>query len=428
MIEAPPAPPPAKPAADSPATTSPNVVLAMLLLVSCFNFLDRQILSILAQPVKADLGLSDTQMGALGGIAFALFFSTMAVPMGLIADRRGRARVIGLSLAVWSLFTALCGFAANFWQLFLFRLGVGVGEAGGVAPSYAIIAERFPPERRARALAIYSLGIPIGSAAGALFGSMIAARFDWRVTFVVLGLAGLLAYFPFRKVVRDPPENNARSSEPGDARAVFLRLARQPAFWLLSVGAAASAFCSYGFAFWIPALLQRSFGLTLIEAGQFVGAQLLLAGTTGMYLGGVLADRAGKAGKAGYARIPAITYLISGLTYATAFVSRDIALLFLLLLAPSGISFVWLGPVATAIQHLVPARDRATASACYLLVVNGIGLGFGSLVIGRISDLLDPTYGEDALRYAMICAAPVYLIAAILMLLAAPRLKSAWLD
>ncbi|MBP8098803.1 MAG: MFS transporter, partial [Arenimonas sp.] len=147
---------------------SPNAVLGMLLVVYTFNFLDRQILAILVKPVQTDLGLSDTQMGVLGGLAFALLFTTMAIPFGVLADRKGRAKVIGWSLAVWSGFTALCGVASGFWQLFFFRLGVGIGEAGGVAPSYAIIADRFPPEKRGRALATYSLGIPLGQAIGAL--------------------------------------------------------------------------------------------------------------------------------------------------------------------------------------------------------------------------------------------------------------------
>ena len=401
----------------------------MLLLVYTFNFLDRQILAILAEPVKADLGLTDTQMGALGGLAFALFYSTMAIPIGLLADRRGRAKVIGVSLLIWSTFTALCGVATSYAQMFLFRLGVGVGEAGGVAPSYAILSERFPPERRARALATYSLGIPLGQAAGALFGAMIAAAVDWRAAFIVLGVAGLLAWIPYSRVVRDsdapaPAADAAAASSLGE---VFGRLSRQPAFWLLAFGAAAGSFCGYGLAFWIPALLQRSFDLTLVQAGQFMGAQMLLTGVAGVYAGGWLGDRIGHGDKAGYARVAAVSYALSAVLLAAAFTSRDLVLLFALLLIPGGLIYVWIGPVTTAVQHLVPPSDRATASACFLLINNGIGLGFGSLAIGRLSDMFTPVYGPDALRYALIAVSMLYFVAAGLMLLAAPRLRRAWL-
>ncbi len=405
--------------------TSPNVVLAMLLLVYTFNFLDRQILAIVAQPVKAELGISDTAMGLLGGLAFALLYATMAIPIGLIADRKGRAKVITISLAAWSFFTALCGLASGFWQLALCRLGVGIGEAGGVAPSYAIVAERFPPEQRARALSVYSLGAPLGVGAGALFGAMIASAVNWRAAFIVLGLAGLLAAYPFARLVRDRPIPQLTEHPP--VGAVFKRLAGQPAFWFLSFGASMGSLCAYGLAFWVPTLLQRSYGLSLIGAGQFVGALQVLAGVAGMLAGGVLADRIGKGDRAGYARVPAIAYLLCFPSLLLAFMMRDATMLFVLLLLPSGLIYVWLGPVTTAIQHLVPAQERATASACFLLVNNGLGLGLGSLVIGKASDLLAPTYGADSLRYGCMIATGTYLLAGASMLLAAPRLRKAWI-
>ena len=197
-------------------TASPRyraVVLAMLLLVYTFNFLDRQILGILAVPIKADLQLSDTQLGALGGIAFALLYSTLAIPLALLADRTSRTWVITVSLAIWSGFTALCGVASSFVQMFLFRIGVGVGEAGGVAPSYAVISDYFPPHQRARALSIYSLGIPLGSAGGVLLGGYIAQAVEWRTAFIVVGLLGILIAPTFRLVVREP----ARPVQAADA-------------------------------------------------------------------------------------------------------------------------------------------------------------------------------------------------------------------
>ena len=199
--------------ANAPSRRYRAVVLAMLLLVYTFNFLDRQILGILAGPIKAELNLTDTQLGALGGIAFALLYSTLGIPLALLADRTSRTWVITISLTVWSGFTALCGMATSFLQLFLFRLGVGVGEAGGVAPSYAVIAEYFPSHERARALSIYSLGIPLGSAAGVLLGGYVAALIEWRSAFIAVGIAGVVIAPFFRLIGAErQPTSDCRQS------------------------------------------------------------------------------------------------------------------------------------------------------------------------------------------------------------------------
>jgi MFS family permease len=247
------------------------LVLAMLLLVYTFNFLDRQILGMLAAPIKAELHLTDTQLGALGGIAFALLYSTLAIPLALVADRTSRSWVITISLAIWSLFTALCGLATGFWQLFACRLGVGVGEAGGVAPSYAMIADSFPPRQRGRALAIYSLGIPIGMAAGALLGGVLASAVDWRRAFLAVGIAGLILAPIFRWLVTEPARGRFDphvTIGPGSASplAVFGLLAGKPSFWLMAFAASCSSLAGYGLAFWMPSVLIRSFGFTLLTA------------------------------------------------------------------------------------------------------------------------------------------------------------------
>jgi MFS family permease len=402
------------------------VVLAMLLLVYTFNFLDRQILSILAQPVKADLGLSDAQLGMLGGLAFAILYSTLAIPLALIADRTSRTWVITISLGVWSAFTALCGAAQNFAQMFAFRLGVGVGEAGGVAPSYALIADTFPAERRARALSIYSLGIPLGAAAGVLLGGYIAAAVQWRVAFVVVGVAGLLIAPLFRWLVKDPPRAAAPVAEP--MGRVFAILAGKPAFWLLAFGAAAGSMCGYGVAFWLPSLMQRSFGLSLVETGQFIGALLLTGGVAGILLGGVLGDRLGARDRRWYALLPALAYVAGTPLFVAGVLSGSAAAAFALFLVPQALVYVWLGPVLTAVQHLVPARMRATASASFLLVNNLIGLGLGSWLIGRLSDALTPAYAGEALRYAIAAALLLYVVAGVLMALASRRLVRDWVD
>lgn len=414
-------------AANSHKPSSPGLVLAMLLLVYIFNFVDRQILAILAAPIQQDLGLDDAQMGMLGGLAFAILYSTLGVPLAWLADRTSRSWVITGSLLVWSLFTALCGAAQGFWHLFVARLGVGVGEAGGVAPSYAVIGDHFPSEKRAFALSIYSLGIPIGAATGVLAGGYVAARVDWRAAFVVVGLAGLLAAVPFRMVVRDKPRP-ARAAPTVRFGEVAAKLARKKAFWLLSFGAASSSMLGYGIMFWMPSLLQRSFGLDLVETSWFLGAILLMGGTVGVLAGGRLADRLGSADRAFYGWVPAVAYVIAVPLYAGGIWTHSVPTAFLLFLLPQALAYVWLGPVTSAVQHLVEPAARATASALFLLINNLIGLGGGIYALGALSKALAPVWGGEALRYSMLIGLALYLLAALLMALAGPALRREWVQ
>nr|WP_314463779.1 MFS transporter [uncultured Novosphingobium sp.] len=409
-------------------TASPRLVLAMLLLVYIFNFVDRQILAILAAPIQKDLGLDDAQMGMLGGLAFAMLYSTLGVPLAWLADRTSRSWVITGSMVVWSLFTALCGAATGFWHIFLARLGVGVGEAGGVAPSYAVIGDHFPSERRAFALSVYSLGIPLGSAAGVLAGGYVAARVDWRAAFVAVGLAGLLIAPLFKFVVRDQPRpapGMAPSVRFGEVAAL---LARKRAFWLLSFGAASSSMLGYGLAFWLPSLLQRSFGLDLVQTSWFIGAVLLIGGTVGVLAGGLLADRLGRADRAWYGRVPAMAYVVAVPLFAGGIWTSSVPLAFVLFLLPQALAYVWLGPVTSAVQHLVEPPARATASALFLLINNLIGLGGGIYALGALSKALAPVYGAESLRYSMLLGLGLYLLAALLMSLAGPALRREWVN
>lgn len=404
-----------------------NFALAMLLLVYTFNFVDRQILGILASAIKTDLQLSDKQLGLLGGLAFALLYSTLAIPLAWIADRTSRTWVITLSLALWSLFTGVCGFAMSFGQLFAARIGVGVGEAGGIAPSYAVIADMFPPRSRARALSVYSLGIPLGSAAGVLLGGYIAARVDWRTAFFVVGAAGLLLAPVFRLLVREPVRDAPVAGRAPVGR-VFAILAAKPSFWLLALGAASSSMLGYGLAFWLPSLLKRSFHLGLVETAQFYGAVLLIGGVPGILLGGYVGDRFGGRDRAVYARAPAIAFLVAVPLFAAGIMSTSIAAAFLLFLIPQALVYLWLAPVVTAVQHLVPAHMRATASASFLLINNLIGLGAGSFVLGAVSDGLTARFGDEALRYSMLGGLSLYLLAGVLMWLASKPLRADWVD
>lgn len=404
-----------------------NFALAMLLLVYTFNFVDRQILGILASAIKTDLQLSDKQLGLLGGLAFALLYSTLAIPLAWLADRTSRTWVITLSLAVWSLFTGLCGFATSFGQLFAARIGVGVGEAGGIAPSYAVIADMFPPRSRARALAVYSLGIPLGSAAGVMLGGYIAARVDWRTAFFVVGGAGVLLAPLFRLAVREPVRDAPMADRVPVGR-VFAILAAKPSFWLLALGAASSSMLGYGLAFWLPSLLKRSFHLDLVQTAQFYGAVLLIGGVPGILLGGAIGDRLGGRDRAIYARAPAIAFLVAVPLFAAGILSHSTAAAFLLFLVPQALVYLWLAPVVTAVQHLVPAHMRATASASFLLINNLIGLGAGSFALGAVSDGLTARFGEEALRYSMLGGLSLYLLAGVLMWLASKPLRSDWID
>jgi MFS family permease len=404
-------------------------MLAFLLLAYIFNFLDRQILGILAKPIKADLGLSDSEFGVVAGFAFALLYSVLAVPLAMLADRTRRSWVIAGAVATWSGFTALCGTATGFGQLFFYRLGVGIGEAGGVAPSYALISDYFPPKRRARALAIFSLGVPLGLASGTLIGAYLASWIDWRAAFLAMGVAGIILAPIMLLVVRDAPR-----AKPGPAAQtiplsrVFAIIARKPTFWLMALASSCSSLAGYGLALWTPSILDRSFGFDLITTGQFLASIFLIGGTTGVLAGGWLADRLGQADRRWYAKLPVIAWLITAPLFVAGILSPYPALAWFLLLIPNALNILWLGPVTTAVQHLVPAPMRATASASFLLINNLIGLGVGPMLIGFLSDQFKARLGTEALRYAAVSVVGFYVVAAVLMMFAVRRLSADWVE
>ena len=410
----------------------PGIVLAMLLLVYTFNFLDRQILGILAKPIQASLNLNDAQFGAIGGTAFAILYSVLGVPLALAADRWGKTRVIAGSLVVWSGFTALCGTATGFWQLFLYRLGVGVGEAGGAAPSYALIADYFPVERRARALAIYSMGIPIGLGAGVLLGAYIAKYINWQAAFIVMGVAGILVAPLFLWLVRDRyPPTVAIKGAPSPFLVVPL-LMKKPAYWLLSIGAGCSSMAGYGLALWAPKIIAIQFGWTapaqLTNVGWFMGGLLLVGGSIGIFLGGVVSDRLGKIDRAWYPRIPAIAWLIAAPMFILGFNISNPVLAWCILLIPNALNTLWLGPIITAVQHLAPSQMRSGTSGTFLFVNNLLGLGLGPLLMGTLSVALKARYGDQSLGIAAMIGVCLYLVAAVLAFLAIKPLKRGWVE
>ena len=418
-------------------------VLGLLMVVYTFNFIDRQILAILAPYIQAEMGFTDSQLGLLGGPAFAIVYSTLAIPIAWFADRRSRVGIVAGSLAVWSGFTALCGFAGGFWTLFLSRMGVGVGEAGGVAPSYSLVSDYFPKSQRARALAVYSFGIPIGTALGYLFGGILAALIDWRMAFIVVGLAGLLLAPLLKFTVKDPIRGGFDRLEtaPGAVEVahvptkaasfgeVWAVLLKKPSFWFLAFGAACSSVYGYGAAFWLPSFFERSMGMAGVERAVYIAGIALIGGTIGIWLGGWLADKLGKGvKKAAYPLVPAVGFIIAVPMFFLAMNVDNKLVAFLLFLIPQALSLAWLGPVVTAVQHLVPPHMRSTASASFLLINNLVGIGLGIYLLGAVSDYLTPRFAEEALRYSLYVGQWFYGLAAILLIVASRTLKRDWVD
>lgn len=424
-------------------------VLFILVVVYTFNFIDRQIVGILAVPIKEELALTDTQLSLMGGLAFALFYTFLGIPIAWLADRKNRVWIMTAALTIWSAMTALCGFAQNFWQLFAARLGVGVGEAGGVAPAYSLIADYFPPEKRSRALSIYSFGIPIGSALGILLGGVLTSYLDWRAAFIIVGLAGVAIAPVFRLTLREPKrgglDGTGVATAPAPIKDVVRTLVRKPSFWGLSLGAASSSMMGYGLIFWLPSFFVRSYGADLpgffawmpaalvpdgagplLFASYFYAAILLVGGIAGIWLGGVLADRYGPGRKGAYAMVPAVAFIATIPFFVIGVLSTSLTLSFLVFMVPTALSLVWLGPVLSAFQHLVTPNMRATASAVFLFVNNLIGIGLGNLAIGAISDGLAAQFGDESLRYAILAGTVFYVLAATLLLVTAPRLKKDW--
>ncbi len=422
----------------APSLAYRSYVLAVLVLVYTFNFIDRQIVGILAVPIKTELHLSDSQLGMMGGLAFALFYTLLGIPIARLADRVSRTGIMTAALALWSLMTAVCGLAQNYTQLFLARVGVGVGEAGGVAPAYSLICDYFPGKERARALSVYSFGIPIGSAVGIALGGFITSLMSWRMAFFIVGFAGLLVTPLLRLTVREPLRGaldglriarDDRSVSAGSSSSlleVMALLARKPSFWGLSLGAACASMMGYGLFFWAPSFLVRSFHLSLLQASLSYGGLVLIGGLFGIWFGGVLADRYGERRRAMFAFVPAIAFLATVPFYLVGVLSTTLWISFLVLLVPTALGLVWLGPVLAAIQHLVPAHMRATASALFLFINNLIGIGLGTTLIGVVSDTMRVRFGAESLRYAILGGTGFYLVAAALFFFAGSKLARDW--
>ena len=409
---------PVRPGSDSIkiSDATRRYVLGVLVVVYTFNFIDRQILSILIEPIKKDLGLSDTQIGLLTGFAFAAFYATLGMPIARIADRGNRRNLIALSLAIWSAMTALSGVAMNFWHLLIARIGVGIGEAGCSPSSHSIISDYYPARSRATALGVYSLGIPVGILFGFYMGGMINELFGWRTAFFVVGLPGLALAVLVRFTVREPPRGMAegRTAEadlPG-VRETLAYLLKKRSFRHLAFGAALTAFVGYGFVNWTPSFLIRSHGMTTAEAGKWLGLLVGIAGGAGISLGGYLADSWGRRDTRWYLWIVGVALLV-GLPFSiAAFLapSKEQALMFLVV--PIVLGNFYQATTFSQTQGLVGLRMRAVAAGVLLFIINIIGLGAGPTFVGFVADLLQPRFGAESLRYTLVLCSLVNIWAA----------------
>jgi MFS family permease len=400
-------------------------VLLLLLFAYIFNFIDRNIIGVLAVPIREEFGLSDAALSTLG-VAFGVFYAAIAIPIAWAADRKGRVSIIAAAVALWSLFTAACGVVQNYTQLVVARMGVAVGEAGGIAPSYSLISDYFPREKRSRALAFYSLGIPIGSALGVFSGGWLAAHLTWRSAFIIIGLAGLPAALLIKLLVPEP-ERGRFDAAPVQSELPFGAVAKAvfsiPSFWLLSFGAASGSILGYGLIFWLPSFFNRSFGLAVEDVGWFYGSIVLVGGALGTWLGGSVGDRIGPRRPGGYALIPAVCFVITAPTFALGLFAPNLWIAWLLFTIGQMLALAWLGPVITAVQHIVLPSMRATASASFLFINNLIGIAFGIYFLGWMSDTLKAAHGADSLKFSILYGLGFYLLAALFYLFAAVRLK-----
>jgi len=402
-------------------------ILFMLTVVYVFNFIDRQILVILQESIKKDLGLSDTQLGLMSGFTFALFYVSFGIPIARLADKSNRKKIITIALIVWSGMTALSGRAQNFVQLLLARIGVGIGEAGGSPPAHSIISDLFPPGKRATAMAIYSTGISIGILIGFLVGGWIDHHFGWRAAFFVVGIPGivfaLIFYFTVKEPLRGLSENKIGLDVSTPIKEVFLTLWRSRSFRYLALGTGMAAYAAYAKSSWLPSFLARLHGMKSNEIGLWLSLSFGIGSGFGYFLGGFFADKMGKKDKRWYLWLPAASMLVAiPFSLTVLFVpNTNVALLFIAV--PSFLVAFYLGPCIALTHNLVGLRMRAMASAILFFVLNIIGLGSGPLFTGMVSDYLKPSMGAESIRWALSTTLIANILGAIFFFMAAKTIR-----
>ncbi len=411
----------------APSSRYSAYVLGILLLAYILNFVDRQVLALVAEDVKADMGLTDSQLGLLLGPAFVLFYTFAGIPLARLADVTSRKQVIAVGLALWSGMTALCGAAGSFSHLLFARFGVGIGEAAGTPPSHSLISDYFPPERRASALGIYAWGIFVGTGFGFVLGGILLEAFNWRTAFYVAGLAGLPVALLLGLTVREPPPGASDGVIDADnptAGNVLRTLFARPSFPMLMVAASCQAFLGYTVLSWGATYLRRVFEMSGRDAGIQFGLAAAISGAVGVTLGGILADRLARRDERWYAWLSAISS-ITALPFALGFAWAPTSTLALAAFVPFyALNNLYVASLWTLVQNLVSPRMRSTAAATQLGILNIVGLGAGPLVAGYVSQVLEPDYGVDGLRVALAIAAVVGAAAAIFFLLSARTLRA----
>ena len=420
---------------DSPQEQNPifssgykKYVLLILTGVYTFNFIDRQLLVILQESIKQELGLSDTQLGLLTGLVFALFYVTLGIPIARWADKSNRRNIVAASLAIWGFMTAISGLVTNYWQLALARLGVGIGEAGGSPPSHSIISDYFPPEKRATALSIYSMGIYIGILFGYTSGGWIDQNYGWRIAFYAIGIPGILLAILLYLTVKEPPKGY---SDPGvlktEEESSFLEVVKllfsKKSFVFLSFACGMHTFSTYGVGNFFAPFLARVHEMPIAQIGLWMGLTSGIGGMIGTFGGGYLADALVSKDVRWYFWIAIIAGIISMPPSLVAYFSSSTVLVMVMYFFTSMLTAFYLAPCIAATHNLVDAKKRALASAIFFLILNIIGLGLGPVSIGLVSDLLSDRFGIESLRYAFCITFITGTVSLVLFFLAAKYYK-----
>ncbi|MGA0607717.1 spinster family MFS transporter [Phenylobacterium sp. VNQ135] len=404
-------------------------VLGILCFVYVLNFLDRQLLSILAKPIQDELGVTDGQLGLISGLYFALFYCLISIPVGWLADRTNRTRVLAAACGLWSAATMACGLSANYPQLVLARMTVGIGEAGGVPPSYAIITDYFPPGRRGTALGLFNLGPPIGQALGVAFGAAIAAAFSWRAAFLLIGAVGLVTALVVLFGVREPERGglDRAAGAPKPAPARFWPTVRMffgtPALLLAALASAATQIVTYGAGNFTTLFLMREKGMTLPDVSLWYAIVVAVGMGGGIFASGRVIDRYTRRTKAAYALVPALTLTLAITPYLAFVWAPDWPLALVFLLFPTFLNYFYLSSAVALVQEEVAPEQRVLSGALLLLVMNLIGMGVGPTLVGAVSDAMKATHPGNSLQLAFYALTPIYAVAIGLFLVLARVLK-----
>ncbi|MEG1038734.1 MAG: MFS transporter [Pseudomonas sp.] len=415
-----------------------HYALFVLAVIYIFNYIDRQLMAILIEPVKAEFGISDTGIGLLSGVTFAVFYTLFGFPLGRLSDRIGPKPVIAACCIAWSVMTMACGLATSFWLLVLARIGVAVGEAGGTAPSVAMVSQLYPAKNRSTALSILMLGSSFGAIFGLGFGGWIAQHYGWRSAFLFIGVPGIVLGLMLWLTVRAPKvasevQLKVEVIQEGWGKTVA-KLMETPSFlWLLLTGAS-SAIAGYAIGTWSPSFLIRSHGLNLQDAGFLVGVVGGTGATFGTLACGIISDRMARRDAGWQIGVPLLATLVS-IPFGLAYFLWPTGILFHLGSTPVPTAFLfyagfaffgtwWATPCLGAVTHLFPAPRLAQATSIFVMAMTLLGVGVGPLLIGVLSDLFAPSLGTEALRYALATSISMLMLSTVFLGMALPRYRA----